>query len=147
VEPEYELSESLEDYLIAIADLAGAEGCASEAGVHSVRVASRVGVSTASVTHAFRALRERGLIDYKPYQAVRLTPHGAEVARRVMERKRTLLRFFREVLELDQEEAERNAHRMEHVITAAAVDRLSKLVDRVDRGSSATRGRPAPTGR
>jgi DtxR family Mn-dependent transcriptional regulator len=122
-----ELSESLEDYLITIYDLS-AEG----ADVHSRRVAQRVGVSTASVTHAFRALRERGLIEYERYQAVRLTEAGVEAARRVVSRKRTLIRFFNETLGLEPEEAEQNAHRMEHVITENAVDRLEELVERMD---------------
>ena len=122
-----ELSESLEDYLIAIHDLA-----TDGSDVHSGRVARRVGVSTASVTHAFRALRERGLIEYERYQAVRLTGRGVEAARRVIARKRTLIRFFREVLGLDAEEAEQNAHRIEHVITQTAVDRLSALVEERD---------------
>jgi len=122
-----ELSESLEDYLITIYDLAtGGDD------VHSGRVARRVGVSTASVTHAFRALRERGLIEYERYQAVRLTGEGVEAARRVIARKRTLIRFFREVLRLDAGEAEQNAHRMEHVITQTAVDRLAALVEELD---------------
>lgn len=140
-----ELSESLEDYLLAIADLAERDGIRS-ANVHSGRVAERVGVSTASVTHAFRALRARGLIVYERYQAVRLTKHGAEVARQVMARKRTLIRFFDEILGLDPDEAEQNAHRMEHVITGTAVERLERLVERFDRGESISRGRPGPTG-
>lgn len=137
-----ELSESLEDYLIAIADIAR-EGD----GVHSGRVANRVGVSTASVTHAFRALRSRGLIEYQRYQAVRLTPRGEEVARQVMDRKRTLVRFFRDVLGLESEEAERNAHRMEHVITPHAVQRLSELVERLGADGVPTRGTPDRTRR
>lgn len=137
-----ELSESLEDYLIAIADLAR-----EDEGVHSGRVAERVGVSTASVTHAFRALRNRGLIDYQRYHAVRLSAQGEEVARRVMERKRTLLRFFRDVLHLGSEESERNAHRMEHVITPRAVERLSELVDRLDGDGVPNRGTPDRTRR
>lgn len=119
-----ELSESLEDYLIAIADLAS-----DGQPVHSGSVADRVGVSTASVTHAFRSLRNHGLINYRRYQAVRLTDAGTAAADAVLHRKRLLLRFFREVLELDDEEAERNAHRMEHVISPLALERLSVLVE------------------
>lgn len=123
-----QLSESLEDYLIAIAALSD-----EEPAVHSGSVAYRVGVSNASVTHAFRALRERGLIDYERYQAVTLTRRGEAVARQVLERKRTLIRFFGEMLGLEREEAEQNAHRMEHVITAKAVERLRVLLERWDR--------------
>lgn len=118
-----DLSESLEDYLIAIADLAE-----RERHVHSAQLADIVGVSTASVTHAFRALRDRGLIEYERYQAVELTQRGREVAAEVIRRKETLTRFFSEVLRLDEDEASQNAHRMEHVITPAAIDRLEELV-------------------
>ena len=141
-----ELSESLEDYLLAIAAL-GREDDSRSGQVHSGRVAERVGVSTASVTHAFRALSERGLIEYRRYQAVRLTELGSEVAHQVLSRKQTLLRFFREILGLDQQEAEQNAHRMEHVITSEAVRRLEQLVERLDRDESVNRETPGPTGR
>jgi DtxR family Mn-dependent transcriptional regulator len=147
------LSESLEDYLIAIADLAwrANDSADQQAGdpreVHSTAVADRVGVSTASVTHAFRALRERGLIEYERYQAVRLTDRGFEVARQVIGRKRTLLRFFGETLGLDPDEAERNAHRMEHVITQRAVERLERLVESIGRGGAVSRGKLGRTDR
>lgn len=137
-----ELSESLEDYLIAIYALAG-EG----EGVHSARVADRVGVSTASVTHAFRALRSRGLIEYRRYQAVRLTGTGEAVARQVVLRKRILIRFFQDVLGLDSQEAEQNAHRMEHVITANAIERLGELVEHFDAEKPVIRERPERPGR
>lgn len=123
-----ELSESLEDYLIAIASLAN-EADNAPAEVHSGMVADRVGVSNASVTHAFRALRARGLIEYERYQAVHLTPYGSDMADEVMARKDALIRFFRDVLGLDPVEAEQNAHRIEHVITQNAVRQLRELVD------------------
>lgn len=130
--PEVDLSESLEDYLLAIADLAELTGGQSAPRVHSGDVAVRAGVSNASVTHAFRSLRERGLIEYERYHAVRLTEEGRRVARQVMARKQALIRFFSDVLKLEREEAEQNAHRMEHVITPRAVERLEELVERLD---------------
>ena len=146
VHPDDQLSESLEDYLIAISALAD-----EEPAVHSGSVAYRVGVSNASVTHAFRALRDRGLIDYERYQAVTLTERGEAVARRVLERKRTLIRFFGEMLGLERTEAEQNAHRMEHVITPTAVERLKLLLQRWDRerrspSGEVSPGRPDPPG-
>jgi DtxR family transcriptional regulator, Mn-dependent transcriptional regulator len=118
--------------------------------VHSGEVAVRVGVSNASVTHAFRVLREHGLIEYERYQAVQLTTEGSRIARQVMKRKQALTRFFADVLNLDQTEAEQNAHRMEHVISPAAVERLEELVDSLAGRTAheldrATPERPAPT--
>lgn len=121
-----ELSESLEDYLLAISEL-------TEQGVdvHAGKVAERVGVSTASVTNAFRALHKRSLIDYERYRAVTLTAEGREAASKVALRKKTLRRFFSDVLGLDDGEADQNAHRMEHVITEGAVQRLGELIERI----------------
>ncbi|MFW6313596.1 MAG: metal-dependent transcriptional regulator, partial [Spirochaetota bacterium] len=106
-----------------------------------------VGVSTASVTHAFRALRSRGLIEYERYQAVRLTGEGPEAARLVIARKKTLIRFFSEVLGLERGEAEQNAHRMEHMITSNAIERLGELIARYDAGVPISRETPDPTDR
>lgn len=147
-----DLSESLEDYLLAIADLAGPDP-ENPASVHSGEVAVRVDVSNASVTHAFRALRERGLIEYQRYQAVHLTEAGRLAASQVLARKQALIRFFSNVLELEPSEAEHNAHRIEHVITPNAVQRLEELVDELDgrdgvgREVSASRERPDRTDR
>ena len=121
-----ELSESLEDYLLAISELSD-----MNVPVQSGRVAERVGVSTASVTHAFRALKKRGLIDYERYQAVSLTDSGVTTAKHIAWRKNTLRRFFSDVLELNDDEADQNAHRMEHVITENAVEKLSALIERI----------------
>lgn len=120
------LSESLEDYLVAIYQLARDHGNA-----RSVAIAERLGVSTASVTHALRALADRGLIHYERYQAVTLTRDGGETAAQVARRKRVLKRFFVEVLHLDEGEADQNAHRMEHMITPRALSRLIDFLDEV----------------
>lgn len=119
-----ELSESLEDYLVAIYELSREHGSA-----RSAEIAVQLGVSTASVTNALRALAERELINYERYQAVTLTPDGGETAAQVARRKRILQRFFVEVLKLDEGEAEQNAHRMEHMITPRALDRLIDFLD------------------
>jgi DtxR family Mn-dependent transcriptional regulator len=131
-----ELSESLEDYLVAIYELSRDHGNA-----RSAAIADRLDVSTASVTNALRALADRKLINYERYQAVTLTPDGGETAAQVARRKRILERFFVDVLHLDDEEAAQNAHRIEHMITPRALDRLLELLNEPG-VSPETPGRP-----
>jgi DtxR family transcriptional regulator, Mn-dependent transcriptional regulator len=118
------LSESLEDYVVAIHEIAGAETVA-----RPTEIARRLDVSNASVTHALRTLAELGLVNYAPYQVVTLTADGTRRARSVLDRKDVLTRFFRDTLGLKEEEAADNAHRMEHVITRNALDRLVKFLE------------------
>jgi DtxR family Mn-dependent transcriptional regulator len=128
-----ELSESLEDYLVAIYELSRDHGSA-----RSAEIADRLDVSTASVTNALRALADRKLINYERYQAVTLTRDGGETAAQVARRKRILIRFFVDVLHLDESEAGQNAHRMEHMITPTALSRLTDFLDELQssRGAS-----------
>ncbi len=123
-----ELSESLEDYLVAIYELSRDHGSA-----RSAAIADRLNVSTASVTNALRSLADRKLINYERYQAVTLTRDGGQTAAQVARRKRILERFFVDVLHLDEGEAEQNAHRMEHMITPTALDRLIDFLDELQK--------------
>lgn len=118
------LSESLEDYLAAIYQITERDTVA-----RSTDIAGHLSVSNASVTHALKTLAERGLVNYTPYRVVTLTDDGRSLAQSVLRRKEILMRFFSETLGLDHAEAADNAHRMEHVITRLALDRLVTFLE------------------
>jgi DtxR family Mn-dependent transcriptional regulator len=118
------LSPSLEDYLEVIFHLEQEHRVA-----RAKDIADQMDVQRASVTGALRALAGRGLINYTPYNYITLTSNGREIAKDVIHRHETLKDFFATVLQLDSEQAEANACRIEHTIGSAAIDRLLHFLE------------------
>lgn len=122
-----ELTASLEDYLEVVYEIV------LEQDVARVRdIAARLQVSPPSVTAALQALAERGLVDYRPYAVVRLTPAGRDVAAGVARRHDALWRFFTRVLGLPEDEAGDAACAMEHATSPLLQKRLEALVQHAE---------------
>lgn len=117
------LSASLEDYLEAIYHIVGQKRAA-----RAKDIVQRMGVHNSSVTQALRALSERGLINYAPYDIITLTAAGHKVANSVVRRHRTLMDFLVKILALDEETAEDVACKMEHAISAEIHQRLADFL-------------------
>ncbi len=118
------LSASQEDYLEMIVRLIRAKGAAR------VRdIASRLSVAKSSVSIALRSLSKQGLVHYKPYELVALTEKGEALADRILARHRALSAFLTQVLDVDAEDAEANACRLEHAVGEDVMARLSGFAD------------------
>ena len=112
------LHASGEDYLEAILVLHKKMGM-----VRSVDVARHMEVTKPSVCHAVATLREGGFLTMDSDYFLHLTDVGREVAEQIYEKHR----FFTDRLieaGADPETAERDACRMEHVISQESFDRL-----------------------
>jgi len=118
------LTASLEDYLEAILHVVREKSAARVKDI-----AGRMGVSASSVTGALRALADRRLINYAPYDIVTLTPQGAELAEDVVRRHDVLKSFFTRVLGVDDAEASEAACRMEHALSDTIERRLIRLLE------------------
>ena len=120
------MSSSLEDYLEAIAEIIEHNGHA-----HTKDIADALNVSMPSVTNALQALAARGLIVYRSHQPVNLTNAGAAKAAVIRRRHKTLKRFFKEMLKLDETQADTSACKIEHVIGETALERLAALTEAI----------------
>ena len=112
------LHASGEDYLEAILILHKQKGA-----VRSVDVARHMDVSKPSVSHAVTTLRDGGFLTMDSDYFLHLTDVGREVAEQIYEKHR----FFTDRLieaGVDPETAERDACRMEHVISQESFERL-----------------------
>lgn len=114
-----QLSESLEDYLEAIAELIAVEGHA-----HTKGIAEKLNVKMPSVTGALRQLEKLNYIIYNTHYPVVLTAEGKAVADEVMRRHRVLKSFFSDILGLPLEIASETACRIEHVVDENAIRRF-----------------------
>ena len=112
------LHASGEDYLETILVLQKKLGM-----VRSVDVARHLEVTKPSVCHAVATLRDRGFLTMDGDYFLHLTDVGREVAEQIYEKHR----FFTDRLieaSVDPETAERDACRIEHMISQEAFERL-----------------------
>ncbi len=123
-----ELSASLEDYLEAIFRIVQEKQAA-----RAKDIGKRLQVGRSSVTGALRALSERELINYAPYDLVTLTDKGRAVAEDVVRRHEVLRDFFVKVLAVERGDADQAACRMEHAIPEAILERFLEFVEFVER--------------
>jgi DtxR family Mn-dependent transcriptional regulator len=123
------MTQSLEDYLEAVSFLA------DSGAVRVTDIASRLGVSKPSVLVALRSLEERGLLEHERYRGVILTGIGAVRAAEIRDRHEFLTAFLRDVVGVSQEIAEKDACRMEHVLSEETMKRMREI-------ASCSDGRP-----
>ncbi|RPF42574.1 DtxR family iron (metal) dependent repressor [Thermodesulfitimonas autotrophica] len=112
-------SPALEDYLEAILELADTNKV-----VRVTDIAARLGIAKPSVAQALGHLKRLGLVTQERYGPVWLTEEGRAQAAEVRRRHRALFYFLTAVLGVPASVAERDACRMEHVISSQTMDRL-----------------------
>ena len=113
-----QIRESAEDYLEAILVLSKKGG-----GVRSVDIASMLGVSKPSVSHAMKLLREDGYIAMDRYGTVTLLEKGEEIAERIYERHTVLTKML-EGLGVSEEVAKADACKLEHDVSDESFERI-----------------------
>ena len=114
---------SMEDYLETIVML-------REKGepVTVTSISNMIGVSKPSVNWALSKLSEAGLVLHEKYGGVELTTDGARIASEVYRRHKILRSFLTDVLDVNPETAERDACRMEHLLSPDSVAKLEQFI-------------------
>lgn len=97
---------------------------------HTGALAEVLGITPGTVTTAVKRLAERGLLDYRPYKGVELTPPGRTVAVAAIRRHRIVERFLADMLGYAWNEADRLAGSFEHDLPQEVEDRLFVALDR-----------------
>lgn len=113
------LTANMEDYLEAISFCADEEGVARVSDIRDL-----LGVKTPSVTGAMKALAQEGYVLHEPYSGIMLTAKGKRAAEEVKRRHAIFSRFLVEVLGVNPKTAEKDACRMEHVVSKETMEKL-----------------------
>lgn len=92
------------------------------------QIATALGVSPGTVTSMLKTLSESGLAEYTPYEGVRLTDSGRNLALRVLRRHRLIELFLAQTLELSWDEVHEEAENMEHAVSDHLIDRIEKFL-------------------
>ena len=106
------LLESGENYLETILVLTKRNG-----SVRSIDIAEEMNFTKASVSRAMSILKRDNYIIMEPDGRILLTKEGQKKAAAVYDRHITLTRFINEILHVDEEIAEKDACRIEHIIS------------------------------
>lgn len=125
------IQESGENYLETILILEKEKG-----NVRSIDVANRLEFSKASISRAMGILKEAGYLNIDDGGNLLLTKAGREKAEQIYERHQLITRFFVEALEVSEETAEKDACRIEHVISEETVEQMRlwmQTADELDR--------------
>ena len=115
-------SERTEDYLEALSEIIDEKGFAKVKDISET-----LSVSPSSVTEMFQKLKQSGYINYEKYRGVTLTPKGLDIAVKTKKRHETLREFLC-ILGVPDMIANEDACRIEHVVNAETMKRLTKFV-------------------
>lgn len=105
-------------------------------------LAERLDVSPASVTQMLKRLAGLDLIEYEPYQPIRLTLAGRAIALEVVRHHRLLEAYLADVLGMEWHEVHAEAEVLEHHIS----ERMEALIaERLGHPSFDPHGHPIPS--
>jgi DtxR family Mn-dependent transcriptional regulator len=105
-------------------------------------LATRLGVTPASVSGMVRKLTEVGIVEHEPYHGVRLTDEGRRVALEVLRHHRLLELFLAQELGMSWDRVHAEAEVLEHVLS----EELEQLISaRLGDPAVDPHGDPIPT--
>ena len=121
---ELSLSESLEDYLLDIFEIAR-EGKV----IRINEIAKKRRVKLSSAFNAVKILVEKNLLIHERYGYVMITDYGIEQAKTLYERKKTLLKFLINIIGVPEEIAIKDAHKIEHDLSKETLEAIIKFTN------------------
>lgn len=117
------LQESGEDYLETILLLHIKNGYA-----RSIDIANELGYSKPSISRAMGILKKAGYITMEPNGNILFTETGKQKATEIYERHKVIAKYLMTTLGIDPVTAERDACRIEHVISQESFDCIKAFI-------------------
>lgn len=118
------LQESGENYLETILILEQKNG-----SVRSIDIANELNFSKASISRAMAILKKAELITIEKSGQIKLTEIGHKKATEIFERHCHIKEFLMITLNIDEELADKDACRIEHVISDETFGKIKKVVN------------------
>lgn len=120
------ISKSLEEYLKTMYILKKQNG-----NIRVTDVAQKMNCSKPSVNKALNNLKEAELVNYETYGTIELTKQGKDLAKKVIEAYNIVYLFLKDVLNVDEAHAEKEAEKIKTSITDDTLNKLAKYVHKV----------------
>ena len=94
------------------------------------QLAAALTVAPGTATTMVKALSESGLVEYEPYNGVRLTSAGSRLAALVLRRHRLIELFLVQMMGMRWDEVHDEAEQLEHVVSDRLIDRIDEMLGR-----------------
>ncbi len=120
---ENSITHSQAHHLLAVMQLRESRGYA-----RVTDVAKHLNITTGSASTNLKSLKNRKLIAEDDNRFLNLTNEGEALARAVISRKKLFQKFLVDVLKVDAEQAEIDACKTEHLISAETTRKLDKFL-------------------
>lgn len=99
-----------------------------EENINPSELAKRLNVKSASITNMLKKLQKTGLIEYEPYQGVRLKKRGRNLALLLLRRHRLWESFLYDKLKFDWKQVHEIAEQLEHIRSPLLINRLEEFL-------------------
>ena len=120
------VSKALEEYIKTMYVLKKQNG-----NIRVTDIANKMNCTKPSVNKALNNLREEKLVNYETYGTIELTPEGENLAKKILEAYDIVYLFFKDVLNLEEEQAKIEAEKIKSTITDETINKLAKYVHKV----------------
>lgn len=117
------VSKALEEYLKTMYVLKKQSG-----NVRVTDIAQKMNCTKASVNKALYNLKDNGLVNYESYGTIELTEDGENLAKKILEAYDIVYLFLKDVLDIEEEKAEKEAEKIKASITDDTINKLAKYV-------------------
>lgn len=116
--------ERVEEYLEAIFDIQNAE----KRLVKTNDLSKKLDIKPSSVTEMLSKLSEMKYVEYQPYYGVYLTEKGEEYAWKIKRYHRIFETFFKDFLEIEEDEAHKLSCELEHHVNDAVAEKVCGVI-------------------
>ena len=120
------ISNSLEEYLKTMYILKKQNGY-----IRVTDIATSMNCSKPSVNKALKNLADKGFITYQSYGPIELSRDGENLAKKILEAYDIVFLFFKDVLNLTKEDAQREAEKIKLTMEDETINKLAKYVHKV----------------
>ncbi|MBP8707708.1 MAG: metal-dependent transcriptional regulator [Caldisericia bacterium] len=119
------ISASLEDYLEAIYIFH-----INSRHIRITDIGEFLNVKKPSVVHALKHLSDLGLIRKEKYGEIILTKKGLSKGKKIFTRHTTIKKFLTELLEIDEENANIEACKLEHILSEETFNKINEFISK-----------------
>ena len=120
------ISKSQEEYLKTMYILKKQNG-----NIRVTDIAIKMDCTKPSVNKALNNLKEHGLVNYETYGTIELTAEGENLAKKILEAYDIVYLFFKDVLNLEEEQANKEAEKIKLSLEDTTINKLAKYVHNV----------------
>ena len=120
------LTNSQEEYLKTIYILSK-----TEKEIRVTDIAKKLKITKPSVNRAMKNLKDMQLLNYESYGKINLAKEGEMLAKEILKREDILKIFLTKILDINEEQAKKEAIAMKHAISQETEKRLEKFINKV----------------